>query len=216
MINAVLFDLDGTLLDTAGDLGKALNRVLDIHQLPAVSLDAIRPVAGAGCQGLLKLGMNIEPHDESYPLFCEQLLDFYQHHLFDTTQFFKGVESTLAFLEKKGIPWGIVTNKPAKFTDQLAAHLKLDKRAACIISGDSLSNRKPHPEPILHACRLLQQEPKHCLYVGDSLTDVQASQAAGSPSLMALYGYIPPGENPLTWGADGYVEEASEIVRWVL
>jgi len=214
-INAVLFDLDGTLLDTAKDLGMALNQLLRAHHLPLIPFEVIRPAAGSGCQGLLKLGMNMEPHDEHYSAFCEQLLNLYQYHLTDTTQLFPGMENTLTFLEKNGIPWGIVTNKPAKYTDQLITYLQLDKRAACIISGDSLPNRKPHPEPILHACRLLQQAPKHCLYIGDSAIDIQACKAAGSPSLAALYGYIPSGENPRIWGADGYIEHASEIIRWI-
>ncbi|HSW68897.1 MAG TPA: phosphoglycolate phosphatase [Gammaproteobacteria bacterium] len=216
MINAILLDLDGTLLDTAGDLGTALNRLLIEHQLPVIPLDIIRPEAGSGCRGLLKLGMNIEPDDKRYPLLSEQLLEFYQCHLLETTKLFPGMENTLAFLEKKGIPWGIVTNKPTRYTDQLLAHLKLDKRAACVISGDTLAKRKPHPEPILHACELLRQDPRHCLYVGDSRVDIQACKAAGSPSLAALYGYIPAGEDPLSWGADGYINHSEEMIQWVI
>lgn len=214
-INAVLFDLDGTLLDTAPDLGQALNHLLETYHLPAVPFAVSRSAAGSGCRGLLKLGMNIDPQDPRYPGLCEQLLAFYQHQLLNTTHFFPGIEKTLVLLEEKAIPWGIVTNKPAKFTNQLITHLQLDKRAACVISGDSLSKRKPHPEPILHACGLLRMDPKHCLYVGDAAVDIQASKAAGNPSLVALYGYIPHDENPLTWGADGYVNHASEIIDWV-
>jgi len=213
-INAILFDLDGTLLDTANDLGLAINHLLQEQQLPAIPFEAIRPAAGSGCRGLLKLAMNIDPQDKRYPLLCERLLALYQHYLFNTTCFFPGIETTLAFLEKNAIPWGIVTNKPAKYTDQLIIHLQLDKRAACVISGDTLSKRKPHPEPILHACQLLQQNPKHCLYVGDSLVDIQACKAAGSPSLAALYGYIPKEEDPFSWGADGYIKHASEITHY--
>jgi 2-phosphoglycolate phosphatase len=213
-INAVLFDLDGTLLDTANDLGLALNHLLQEQHLPTVPYEMIRPAAGSGCRGLLKLGMNMGPENPRYPLLCERLLALYQHYLLETTQFFPGIENTLAFLEKNSIPWGIVTNKPAIYTDQLMTHLQLDKRAVCVISGDTLAKRKPHPEPILHACRLLQQDPKHCLYVGDSLVDIQACKAAGSPSLAALYGYIPLEENPLSWEADGYIKHAQEIIEW--
>ncbi len=211
-INAVLFDLDGTLLDTANDLGTALNHLLQAHQLPTISFEHIRPAAGSGCRGLLKLGMNIGPDDQRYPVLSEELLALYQRHLTDTTCFFPGIENTLDFLDKNGIPWGVVTNKPAKYTEALIAHLQLEKRAGCVISGDSLPYSKPHPEPILHACRLLKQDPKHCLYVGDSAVDIQACKAAGSPSLAALYGYIPVGENPMMWGADGYVDHANQIV----
>lgn len=214
-IKAVLFDLDGTLLDTANDLGQALNHLLQEEQLPVISFDAIRPAAGSGCRGLLKLGMNIDPNDQRYPLLSERLLALYEQYLVSTTQFFPGIENTLEFLEKNSIPWGIVTNKPVKYTDPIISYLKLDKRAKCVISGDSLAKSKPHPEPILHACQILQEAPGNCLYVGDSLIDIQACKAAGSPSLAALYGYIPVGENPMAWGADGYIKMADEIIDWV-
>jgi len=214
-IKAVLFDLDGTLLDTANDLGLALNHLLQDHQLPVIPFEKIRFMAGAGCRGLLKLGMNIGPEDERYPTLCQQLLNLYQRYLVETTQFFPGILSTLDFLEKKSIPWGIVTNKPAKYTDPLIRHLQLDKRASCVVSGDTLPNCKPHPEPILYACNLLQQNPENCLYIGDSLIDILACKAAGSPSLGALYGYIPAEEDPLLWGADGYIHHASEIIHWI-
>ncbi|MEO8402039.1 MAG: HAD-IA family hydrolase [Gammaproteobacteria bacterium] len=214
-IKAVLFDLDGTLLDTAQDLGIALNYLRQEHQLPILSLKAIRPAAGSGCKGLLKLGLNIDPHDERYPELSIKLLDYYQKHLIDTTHFFPGMEETLSHLDNMQIPWGIVTNKPAKFTDQIVAHLHLDKRAGCIISGDSLAHRKPHPEPILHGCRQLQHRPEECLYIGDSEVDILACKAAGSPSLAALYGYIPRDENPQTWGADGFIQHPAEILDWI-
>lgn len=214
-IKAVLFDLDGTLLDTANDLGMALNQLLQELKLPAISSEKIRPAAGSGCRGLLKLGMNIMPEDTRYPALAEKLLGFYQESFLRTTQLFPGMEETLRFIEQKRLPWGIVTNKPARYTDPLVQHLQLDQRAQCVISGDSLANHKPHPEPILHACRLLQQEPEHCLYIGDSAIDIQACKAAGSPSLAALYGYIPAGEDPMTWGADGYIQHPEEIVNWI-
>lgn len=214
-IRAVLFDLDGTLLDTAYDLGLALNHLLQEEKLPVIPFEKIRPMAGSGCRGLLKIGMNIEPADPRYSGFSERLLTLYQHYLLETTQFFPGMEKTLAFLEQKKIPWGIVTNKPAKYTDPLIAHMQLNKRALCVISGDSLSKSKPHPEPILHACDLLQHPPENCLYIGDSAIDIQACKAAGSPSLAALYGYIPAEEDPMTWGANGYIHHASEIIRWL-
>lgn len=214
-INAVLFDLDGTLLDTAYDLGLALNHLLQDHEEPPIPFETIRPAAGSGCRGLLKLGMNIAPHDARYPLLCEKLLALYQQYLLKTTHFFPGIESTLTFLEKNNIPWGIVTNKPAKYTDQLILHLQLDRRTTCVISGDTLSKRKPHPEPILHACQLLNQNPEKCLYIGDSAIDIQACKAAGSPSLAALYGYIPAEEDPKAWDADGYIHHPLEIIYWI-
>ena len=214
-IKAVLFDLDGTLLDTANDLGLALNHLLQEEQLPVIPLEIIRPAAGSGCKGLLKLGMNMDPDHPQYPEFSQRLLDLYQQHLVQTTNFFPGIENLLAFLEKKMIPWGIVTNKPAKYTDQLVSHLGLNERAGCVISGDTLAQRKPHPLPILHACQLLQHSPENCLYIGDSEIDIQACKAAGTPSLAALYGYIPANDNPLNWGADGYIQHPDELMQWI-
>lgn len=212
---AILFDLDGTLLDTAGDLGNALNSILQNHALPALPLTKIRPSAGRGCKGLLKLGLNVEEHDPRYPKLCEQLLNFYEDSLLHTTQLFPGMEKVLNHLEVHAIPWSIVTNKPEKYTLKILNGLKLAERAHCIISGDSLPNRKPHPEPILHACKLLQTEPQHCLYVGDSEVDIIASKAAGMPVIAALYGYIPHEENPHLWNADGYIHQPVEIMNWL-
>lgn len=215
MIKAVLFDLDGTLLDTAEDLGRALNSFLSTRKEPPLSISQIRPMAGSGCKGLLKLGLDMDEHHPDYRSSCEELLALYQHHLFDTTQLFPGMAEVLACIEKNGLPWGVVTNKPAKFTDQLMGHLKLVQRAGCVISGDTLKNHKPHPEPILHACQILQQHPSDCLYIGDSKVDVVACKAAGSISLAALYGYIPANDDPATWQADGYIQHPSEIIRWL-
>ena len=210
---AILFDLDGTLLDTAEDLGQALNDILTGLALPILPLTKIRPAAGRGCKGLLKLGLNVEEHDPRYPELCEQLLNFYEENLLNTTQLFSGMEEVLNYLEARDIPWGIVTNKPEKYTTKILKGLQLTERAHCVISGDSLPKRKPHPEPILHACKLLQIAPQHCLYVGDSEVDIIASKAAGMPVVAALYGYIPLEENPQLWNADGYVHRPVEIIN---
>lgn len=213
-INAVLFDLDGTLLDTASDLGQALNQLLTEYKLPSLPVEKIRPVAGHGCRGLLKVGFNIDEHHSRYADLCEKLLMYYHQCLLNTTQLFPGMEDVLIYLEKNHIPWGIVTNKPERFTHTILTGLQLTQRAKCIISGDSLKNRKPHPEPILHACKLLHKNPNQCLYIGDSESDIIASKAAGTMSLTALYGYIPAGVNPHAWGADGYIKQPVEIMNW--
>jgi phosphoglycolate phosphatase len=212
-IHAVLFDLDGTLLDTATDLGHALNKVLLKRQLTPLSLELIRPAAGRGAKGLLKAGMNITEDHPEYKALCTELFMNYHYHLTDTTRLFAGMEVVLAHLEQENIPWGIVTNKPERFTLKLVEALDLSRRAACVISGDTLKNSKPHPEPILHACRLMQQDPAHCLYVGDAEIDIIASRAAGSPALVALYGYIPEGEDPYQWRADGYIGEPVDLLK---
>lgn len=212
---AILFDLDGTLLDTAHDLGESLNNLLRAHHYPEIPLAQSRAAAGSGCKGLIKLGMNIDAHDTRYPTLRAELLAHYQINLLNHLTFFPGMEKTLAFLEEKNISWGIVTNKPGKYTDQIVMHLALDKRAACIISGDSLPHCKPHPDPLLHACRLLKQRPQDCLYIGDSEIDVLASKAAGMPVLTALYGYIPTDEKPETWGAHGYIKQPEDILLFL-
>lgn len=214
-IKAVLFDLDGTLLDTANDLGIALNRLRASHAETDLPLELIRPAAGKGCKGLLKLGLNMEESHPDFAQFSDKLLDYYLEHLLDTTRLFAGMELVLEYLENANIPWGIVTNKPGKFTQKLVDGLQLSSRAGCIISGDTLPNRKPHPEPILHACKLLQHQPADCLYVGDAEIDMIASKMAGTASLVALYGYISEEDKPHSWQADGYIQRPTDILAWI-
>lgn len=214
-IRTVLFDLDGTLLDTAADLAYALNQLRLKHKLPELPLPVIRPTVGYGSRSMLKLGFNIDENHPSYTQYLEEFLMFYQSHLTDSTQLFPQMEKVLTHLETQRIPWGIVTNKPARFTFDLLKALGLEHRAACIICGDSLSKRKPNPDQILHACQLLKQNPCDCLYIGDTSIDVTASKAAGTKSLVALYGYISPEEDPYSWEADGYVQKPIEIIEWV-
>lgn len=211
----VLFDLDGTLMDTSGDLGTALNKVLIKRGLSALALDHIRPAAGRGCKGLLKLGLDMETDHVEYNQLANELLNFYEEHVVDTTQLFPGMDDVLTHLDELQIPWGIVTNKPARFTSMLMEKLHLNHRAVCVISGDTYKNRKPHPEPLLQACELLQISPENCLYVGDSEVDIIASKAAGMPAIVAMYGYIPQDEKPELWLADGYIQHPLEIIEWL-
>lgn len=208
VINSVLFDLDGTLLDTIHDLARALNNILQKHQRPILPVEKIRPFAGHGYRGLLELaGLSTS--------LGEQILEQYQIHLLDSTTFFPGITEVLTHLEDHHIPWGIVTNKPARFTLKIIEGLNLMDRAACVISGDTLTNCKPHPEPILHACQLMQRAPEECLFIGDAKIDILASQAAGASSLVALYGYIPEEEQPETWGANGMIHHPLDILKWL-
>lgn len=212
---AVLFDLDGTLLDTAPDLAGALNQLRIEHHLDELPLHVIRPSVGYGSRAMLKLGFNVDEDHPTYTALLEEFLKLYQTHLTKHTQLFPNMEIVLKHLEDEQIPWGIVTNKPSRFTYDLLKALKLDHRAACIICGDSLSKRKPDPDQILHACQLLKQDPRYCLYVGDTSIDVIASKAAGTKSLVALYGYINIDEDPYSWNADGYIKEPIEIIKWL-
>ena len=214
-ISAVLFDLDGTLLDTAGDLGQALNQLLTTRKMAPIPQQIIRPVAGYGCAGLLKIGFDMDKDHPEFSPLCNELLDEYFNYFCTTTEFFPGMEKVLQHLEDNKLPWGIVTNKPKRFTTPLMKHLGLEQRAACIISGDTLKKSKPDPDQILHACELLAFDPATCVYIGDSKVDILASRAAGIPVLAALYGYIPPGENPLSWEADGYINHPEEILDWL-
>ena len=214
-IHAVLFDLDGTLLDTAPDLVYTINKLREEHHLPALPLSAIRPILSLGSRAMLKLALEI---DENYPKFNElreYFLALYLDHLSLSTQPFPHIPHLLSHLDEKCIPWGIVTNKLTRHTTVLLNALGLDKRSACVICGDSLPTSKPNPEPLLHACKLMKVHPKHCLYIGDCVTDVIASKAAKMRSLVALYGYIGAEENPYSWQADGYVHEAKEIITWL-
>lgn len=215
IIDTVLFDLDGTLLDTAPDMANALNMLRQKRNLPDLPLDMVRPCVGQGAKAILKLGFEFDENSHEYKVLLEDYFDTYQQCLAQATALFPHMPLVLDHLDKNNIPWGIVTNKPARFTLDILDALDLSRRTKCIISGDTLQYRKPHPQPILHACELLQRLPANTLYVGDTLTDVTASKAAGTHSLVALYGYIAADEDPYEWQADGYIETADEIINWV-
>ncbi|MBX3709265.1 MAG: HAD-IA family hydrolase [Gammaproteobacteria bacterium] len=212
---AVLFDLDGTLLDTAPDLTLTVNLLRGEYGMPVLPMSAVRPIASYGSKAMIKQAFEIDEHHPTFNLLREKFLAIYEQHLSDSTQFFPNIENVLTHLESNQIPWGIVTNKLTKHTMALLKNLQIDHRPACVVCGDSLPTHKPDPAPIRYACELLRQEPKHCLYVGDAATDVMASKAAGTTSLVALYGYIHTSEEPSTWQADGYVREPIEIIHWL-
>lgn len=215
MINTLLFDLDGTLLDTASDMGNALNELRHTYKLPPLPLSIIRPYAGYGSREMLKLAFNIDEDHPRYSDYLDGFLHLYHSHLTNTTQLFPGMADVLTQLDDRGITWGIVTNKPSRFTFDLLKAMKLDHRAACIICGDSLSKRKPDPDQILHACDLLKRTPSETIYLGDTIIDVIASKAAGTKSIVALYGYIKAEEDPRTWKADGYINQPADILAWL-
>lgn len=217
-IQGVLFDLDGTLLDTAPDLLYALNIIRRNYGLSDVSLDAIKHIISLGSKAMMndiKDILDIKSDHQTFEKVIAQFYAHYQQHIADSTQLFPGMENVLNHLEAKNIPWGIVTNKLSAHAHALLKALNLAHKPVCVICGDTLPNVKPHPEPILHACKLLQQNPKHCVYVGDSSTDVKASKSAGTVSLVALYGYIGKDEDPYQWQADGYIQNPQEIIEWL-
>lgn len=211
MIEAVLFDLDGTLADTAPDLGAALNRLRDELGLPPLPLAQLRRFTSQGAPGLLRAGLNVKPDDSRYPELRQRFLAHYESALCVDTVLFAGIADLIAELDATNTPWGVVTNKLARYTVPLMARLQLDRRAGCIISGDSAAKPKPHPDPLLLAARLLACEPANCLYVGDDLRDVQAGIAAGMCTIAARYGYLGSDLPPEQWGADHIVDHPREI-----
>ena len=214
-IETVLFDLDGTLLDTAPDMAYALNQQRHKHGLPELELSFIRPLIGVGSRALLRLAFDIDEKHQEYPRLVDEFFSLYQTHLARSTQLFPEMDRVLSYLEKKKIPWGIVTNRLNRFTHDLLKTLQLDKRAACVVCGDDLPKHKPHPDTILLACNQLRQHPEKCVYIGDNSVDVIASKSAGTKSLVALYGYLQENDDPFSWQADGYLPNPLAILDWV-
>jgi len=211
----VLFDLDGTLLDTAPDMGRALNRLLAEHGSPELDAATIRPVVSHGSLGLLKLGFDLNPDDAAFDTLRERFLTLYEADLALETVLFEGMAEVLARLEQENIPWGIVTNKPGGLTTPLLQQLDLVQRAACVVSGDTLAQRKPDPAPLFYACEQLGLNPATGFYVGDAERDIEAARRAGMPSLVAAYGYLHPNEQPETWGAEGVLQSPLDLLDWL-
>jgi len=214
-IETVLFDLDGTLLDTAPDLADALNAVLRANGRAPLPFEAIRPVVSHGGRALIERGFGLDPEHPDFEPLRRQLLDRYQAHIADRTRPFPGMEDVLASLEARGMDWGVVTNKPGWLTEPLLRALGLLDRPACVVSGDTLAERKPHPAPLLHACELTGRTPAECLYVGDARRDIEAGRNAGMPTLVALFGYFLDDDRPETWGADGLIEHPADLLAWL-
>jgi len=212
--SALLLDLDGTLLDTAPDMGGALNLLRAEHGLEPLPGEVIRPVVSHGAMRLVALGFP-ETTGDAFESLRLRFLELYAANLAVGTRLFPGFEAVLDQLEARGLPWGIVTNKPGWLTDPLLAALGLDRRAACAVSGDTLPERKPHPLPLLHAARLVGVDPGRCVYVGDAERDIQAGRAAGMTTVVAAYGYISDGEDPRAWQPHGVVNSPDELLDWM-
>ncbi len=210
---AVLFDLDGTLADTGPDLAFALNRTLEHFRREPLPYETIRPVVSHGGIALIKLGFQMQPESPGFEDRRRYLLDVYAANLCRETTLFPGMAAVLEHLEARGMPWGIVTNKPAWLTDPLIAAMQLQGRAGCVVSGDTCVNRKPHPEPILHACTLLDSPPAGTWYVGDAGRDMQAGKAAGCVTVGALYGYLHPEDPPECWQMDLTIDHPAALLE---
>ncbi|MES2206131.1 MAG: HAD-IA family hydrolase [Pseudomonadota bacterium] len=211
----VLFDLDGTLADTAPDLGAAANRIRIEEGLPALELEAFRPYASHGARGLLGVALSIKPEHPQFESYRLKFLDYYEASICQSTHWFAGVPEMILDLEKRGIAWGIVTNKHTRFTAPLVAQLKPLLNAGCVISGDTTARAKPHPEPLIEGARRLGIPPAQCWYVGDALRDIQAARAAGMYSIAASYGYVGGESAPETWGANYLCDSLSGLSQYL-
>lgn len=212
---AILFDLDGTLLDTVPDLAFALNVMRQEKGLLDIPDSLIRPIANLGSKAMIQRAFDINDTHPELPQLREKFLAVYHQHLANATRLFPDIDKVLNHLDQHNIPWGIVTNKPSKHTHSLLEQLQLAHRPHVVVCGDTLAKAKPYPDPIFYACKQLNLQPETCLFIGDAATDVAASKAAGMKSLVALYGYINSDEDPYGWQADGYIYEPIEILDYL-
>jgi len=212
LISTILFDLDGTLVDTAPDLGHALNIQLERHGRKLLSEATIRPFASHGSRGLIGLGFGITPSDDNFIDMRDEYLAIYDTVFMRSPVLLDGIAELLQAIENKGLKWGIVTNKPGRFTRRLIESMGLEKRAACVVSGDDAPKPKPSPETLLLACNQIGVSPQHCLYVGDAERDIQAGKAAGLKTVVALFGYIDVTDKPYEWGADALIGEPKALL----
>jgi 2-phosphoglycolate phosphatase len=214
-VDAVLFDLDGTLADTAPDLAAALNRVRRGRGLDPVPIGELRSSSSHGARGLLRVGMGIAPEHPDYTSLREAFLRHYETALCVDTKLFAEVDALLDAIEARTLKWGIVTNKAARYTQPLVERLGLGTRAGAIVCGDTTPFPKPHPAPLLAAAGQLGVAPGRCVYVGDAERDVVAGIAAGMRTIIARYGYIEAHESPETWPADGDIDRPSALLGWL-
>lgn len=215
MFEAVLFDLDGTLADTAPDLGAALNRLRMEEALPPLPLELLRPFTSQGVRGMLRAGFDLAQEHPDYERLSARFLDLYAADLCVETRLFAGIPELLDQLERHAVAWGIVTNKRTRFTEPLVAALGLGGRTDCVISGDTTAAPKPSPLPILYACERLGCQPARTLYVGDDRRDVEAGRAAGTRTAAVSYGYLGDGGPLHEWQADFVADHPEEIARYV-
>jgi phosphoglycolate phosphatase len=214
-IAAVLFDLDGTLADSAGDLALALNHVRAGRGLSPVPAAMLRAHASSGARGLLTAGMDVGTAHPEYAALREQFLTHYEACLATTTVLFDGVARLLDEIERRHLRWGIVTNKHARFAAPVVRALGLDARAGTVVAGDTTPHAKPHPAPLLRAAADLRIAPAACVYVGDDLRDVEAGNAAAMATIVANYGYMGAGEDPALWPARGWIDAPLDLLHWL-
>lgn len=216
MFEAVLFDLDGTLADTAPDLGGAANHLLQEEGRAPQALEKLRPYTSQGVRGLLRAAFGIDNSHTDYDRLSQRFLDIYASRLCEDTRLFSGIAELLDGIESMNLGWGIVTNKRMRFTDPLVDQLQLSSRTVCVVSGDTTAEAKPSPLPILHACKLLDCSPKKSIYVGDDRRDIIAGQAAGCMTVAVSYGYLGDSGPIESWGADLIIDHPQALLDYLL
>lgn len=215
MTDYILFDLDGTLADTAPDLAHALNLLRLENKLSALDFAAIRPLVSIGAAAMVRFAFSIDERDPRFEPLRQRFLTLYSENICKHTRLFPGMEKVLDFLDTDRQRWGIVTNKPGWLTQPLLKAMGLSTRTTCVVSGDTLSARKPSPEPLLHACQLLTCPPERTTYIGDALTDISAGLSAGMTTGVARYGYIDADTSLDSWGAHYIFEQPVDILEWL-
>lgn len=212
MPKALLLDLDGTLADTAPDLAAALNAVLVEEGRTPLPFPEVRPHVSFGAPRLVHLGFGTDLHPDQFERLRGRLLDHYSRGVCRETRLFDGFEAVLSLLEDRGIPWGIVTNKPGWLTDPLLEAMGLHRRVHSVVSGDTLERRKPHPDPLLHAAGEIGMDASECVYAGDARRDIEAGQAAGMQTVGVTWGYILEEDPATSWGATHVIDHPSELI----
>lgn len=212
---AILFDLDGTLVDSAADLAWAMDILLARKGKGTLSYPEFRATVSQGSVAMLSHAFELDPSDQQIEVLRPEFLNIYSEHLSSKSECFDQIEEALSTIEAKGIPWGIITNKPTALTTPLLDKLNLSNRAGCVVCGDTLKFRKPHPAPMLLACEQLNVTPEECVYVGDAPRDIEAAQGACMASIAAAWGYLSPEDQPAQWGAAMVIDSSSQFTDWV-
>lgn len=213
--DVVLFDLDGTLIDSAPDLAATVNHMRATRGLALVDYPRLRAHVGSGARGMLLEAFGKKPGDADYEVMRQEFMTLYAERLLDTTRVFEAMEPVLQALDTQGLRWGIVTNKNARMAERIAVGLGLSARHAVLIGGDTTPHAKPHPAPLLEAARRMAVDPLRCVYVGDDERDVLAGRAAGMATLAAAWGYLGVGESVHDWGADAVLQDPSGLLHWL-
>lgn len=212
-VRAVLFDLDGTLIDSAPDLGAAADKMRTDRGLPSLPLERYRPMAGAGARGMLGEAFGMTPEHPEFPVYREEFFTNYQACMTHRTTVFEGVAELIRLLEQHRLAWGVVTNKSSRFTEPLTQAMPLFASAGAVVSGDTTPHAKPHPAPLLEAAMRLGLPPEHCIYVGDDERDIVAGRAAGMGTVAALYGYLGQKADAQEWGAQAAINFPLDLLQ---